>query len=287
MLRPAVRLFGVVIGRVCLDTVVPGFPCWGRWFYGGHGVGVAGLAVLDWIRPSGDWLYGGGEGDWGGLLLSLWITFVGKVRVILVARSDWVGLAASGGWIAPVRHMLLWFLPELFRWSQGGSDVVLMRLGAWWIGWAETGGLSAPSVLGESVFNPDLSGCLVKGGAMVVEGRHGWWCDGHGGPTTKVVVQGLDRIVGWCDFVWAEPLTLELGLGPFWAFAFYFLVNYYLSFSFLFLIISYHLLVWIGRVYSGLHTQCTWSGLVRGRPVCMISGRADCFCFWDLFLWLA
>ena len=127
MLRPAARRFGVVVGRVSLDTVVPGLPRWGCWFYGGRGVSVAGLAVLNWIRPSADWLYGGGEGAWGGLLLSLWITFVGKVRVILVAGSDWVGLAASGGWIAPVRHMLLWFLPELLQWSQGGSDVVLMR----------------------------------------------------------------------------------------------------------------------------------------------------------------
>ena len=212
---------------------------------------MSSLVILDWFMLRAHGLYGG------------------QVEVVLVARLGWVRAEASGGWITSVR---LWVLPEFFWWSCDGSDVALMQLGAKWDGWEVACAVSTQSVLGGSDFSSDLSRCFGKDGAMVVEGRHGWGCDGSGGRATAtvVVVLGMDRIGGWCGLAWAEHLTLELVLGLFWAVVFYFISNYYLSFSFLFSIIPYNLSVGIGRVYPDLCAQCTWSVLVRGRFVRII-----------------
>ena len=113
MLRPAARHYGVVVGRVCLDSV-PWLPCWGHWFSRGRAIGLASLVVLDLFMLRAHGLYGG------------------KVEVVLVARLGWVRMEASEGWITSVR---LWVLPEFFWWSCDGSDVALMQLGAKWDGW--------------------------------------------------------------------------------------------------------------------------------------------------------
>ncbi|KAK9923041.1 hypothetical protein M0R45_031476 [Rubus argutus] len=148
MLRPAARHYGVVVGRVCLDSF-PRLPCWGRWFSRGRDVGLAGLVVLN-----------------------------------------------SGGSITSV---LLWIFPEF-------CDVALMSLGAWCDGWEEAIGVCARSVSGGSDFNSDLFGCLGKGGAMVVEGWHGWGCEGSGGLAAATMV--VWALIG----LWAGVALLGLNL---------------------------------------------------------------------------
>lgn len=67
-----------------------------------------------------------------GYCCSLWITFVGRVGVVLVAGSNWVRSVASGRWITLVLHTLLWVILEFFRRSRSGFDEVAGRVG--WVG---------------------------------------------------------------------------------------------------------------------------------------------------------
>ncbi|KAK9922252.1 hypothetical protein M0R45_030725 [Rubus argutus] len=99
--------FNVFVGRVCLDSIVPGLPCWGSWFYGGRDVGLAGLSI-----SIGSCLVR--TGCTVGRSWSFWS--LGQVGL-----DRWL----VGGWITLVLHMLLWVLLEFF----GGLVVAVMRLG--------------------------------------------------------------------------------------------------------------------------------------------------------------
>ncbi|KAK9940602.1 hypothetical protein M0R45_017255 [Rubus argutus] len=133
---------------------------------------------------------------------------VGQVCLDIVC--PWVALLGSlvyGGCGVGLAGLAVfdWFMPRA-HWLYGGkirvvfgcliSDVTLMLFEAECGGWAEVNGVGARSVLGGSQFNSDLTRFFGKGGVMVVEGRHGWGCDGSGGPLTVMMVLGIDQIVG-------------------------------------------------------------------------------------------